>query len=211
MKKKSMLLMLLLFIINGCAPADQGNGQTADYEGTKKLVIDILKTDDGKKAIEDVLTDANSKSKLIMDDTVVKETVKGSLTSKEAEDFWRKQFEDPKFAETFAKSMQKEHEKLLKNLMKDPDYQAMMIEILKNPEMEKQITDALKTQKYRDQMKKVMLETFDSPLFKAKMQELLIKGAEDLQQQGQGNQGGGEGGDQGGGGGQGGDQGGGGQ
>lgn len=185
MKYKALLLIFLLFLVNGCAPADQGNGQNTDYEGTKKLVIDILKTDEGKKAIEDVLNDEKTKGKLVMNDTVVKDTIKGALTSQEAQDFWKKQFEDPKFAETFAKSMQKEHEKLLKDLMKDPDYQAAMIEILKNPEMEKQLTDALKTQKYRDQMKTVMIETVDSPLFKAKMQDLLIKGAEELQKQGQ--------------------------
>jgi len=185
MRYKAMLLILLLFLIYGCAPADQGNGQHADYEGTKKLVIDILKTDEGKKAIEDVLNDEKTKAKLIMDESVVKNTIKSALTSKEAEDFWKKQFEDPKFAETFAKSMQKEHEKLLKDLMKDPDYQAAMMDILKNPEMEKQLTDALKTQKYRDQMKTVMIETVSSPLFKAKMQDLIIKGAEELQKQDQ--------------------------
>ncbi len=189
-----LLVLLLLILVNGCAPADQGNGQSADYEGTKKLVVDILKTDEGKKAIEDVLNDEKTKAKLIMDEMVVKETIKGALTSKEAEDFWKKQFDDPKFVETFAKSMQKEHEKLLKGLMKDPDYQAAMIEILKNPEMEKQITDAMKTQKYREQMKTVMIETVDSPLFKAKMQDLLIKGAEELQKQGQGKEGGSSGG-----------------
>ncbi|KEF36519.1 hypothetical protein M670_04355 [Schinkia azotoformans MEV2011] len=186
MKRISLMLLVLLlfFLLNGCAPADQGNGQSADYEGTKKLVVDILKTDEGKKAIEDVLNDDKTKAKLIMDEMVVKETIKGALTSKEAEDFWKKQFDDPKFAESFAKSMQKEHEKLMKELMKDPDYQKAMIEILKNPEMEKQITDAMKTQKYRDQMKTVMIETMGSPLFKAKMQDLLIKGAEELQKQG---------------------------
>lgn len=197
MRKMTPLLLLLIFLINGCAPAEtQGNGQ-ADYEGTKKMVIDILKTDDGKKAIEEVLTDEKTKAKLVMDEAVVKETIKGSLTSKEAEEFWKKTFEDPKFAETFAKSMQKEHEKLIKSLMKDPDYQAMMIDILKNPELEKQLTDALKSQKSREQMKTVMIETIESPLFKAKMQELLIKGAEELQKQGgkEGEKKGGEGGD----------------
>ncbi len=34
-----------------------------------------------------------------------------------------KVFEDPKFAEGFAKTLQNEHEKVLKKLMKDPEYQ----------------------------------------------------------------------------------------
>ncbi|WP_374724269.1 spore germination lipoprotein GerD [Calidifontibacillus erzurumensis] len=184
MKNFAMLLVLLLLFINGCAPADQGNGQTGDYEGTKKLVIDILKTDEGKKAIEDVLTDEKTKAKLIMEESVVKETIKGVLTSKEAEQFWKKQFEDPKFAEAFAKSMQKEHEKLIKDLMKDPEYQSLMIDILKNPEMEQQLRDVLKSQQYREQMKSVIMETLESPLFKARMQDLLIKGAQEIQKGG---------------------------
>lgn len=184
MNKTYTLLLLLIILLTGCAPADtQGNGQ-ADYEGTKKMVIDILKTDEGKKAIEDIITDEKTKAKLVMDEAVVKETITKSLTSKEAEEFWKKSFEDPKFAETFAKSMQKEHEKLIKDLMKDPDYQALLIDIFKNPEMEKQLTDALKSQQIREQMKTVIIETIDSPLFKAKIQEILIKGAEELQKEG---------------------------
>ena len=37
-----------------------------DYEETKKMVVDILKTDDGKKAIQQVMSDEKMKSELIM-------------------------------------------------------------------------------------------------------------------------------------------------
>ena len=46
-------------------------------------------------------------------------------------EFWKKNFEDPKFAETMAQSMQKENEQLLKNLMNDPEYRAKLMEIIK--------------------------------------------------------------------------------
>lgn len=201
----ALLITFSLFFIYGCAPSEGQNGKL-DYEATKKMVVDILKTDEGKKAIEDVLSDSEVKESLVMEKSFVKETIEKSLTSEEAQKFWTKAFSDPKFGEAFAKSIKKEHEKLIKDLMKDPEYQKMMIEILKNPEMEKQILDVIKSQKYREQVQEVVKETFESPLFKAKMTELLIKGAEEIQK-GQGQQqsgqsqeggGGGEGGSQGG-------------
>ncbi|WP_102349712.1 spore germination lipoprotein GerD [Bacillus sp. Marseille-P3661] len=183
MKNILMLLLLLLFLISACAPAEiQGNNQP-DYDTTKKMVVDILKTDEGKKAIEEIVTNEDTKAQLVMDQPFVQQSIKTALTSEEALNFWKKQFEDPKFTEAFAKSMQAEHEKLIKGLMKDPDYQAMMIDILKDPEMEKQLLDAMKSQQYRDQLKTLISETIESPLFKAKMQDMLIKGAEELQKE----------------------------
>ena len=67
------------------------------------MVVDILKTDDGKKAIQDVLSDEKLKQKLIMDQAVVTETIQKTLTSEKGIEFWKKTFEDPKFAETIAK------------------------------------------------------------------------------------------------------------
>lgn len=44
---------------------------------------------------------------------------------------------DPEFSSKFAKSMGKEQTQLMKTLLKDPEYQAGVIEIMKNPEVEK--------------------------------------------------------------------------
>jgi spore germination protein D len=46
MKKKWLLLIFGLLLLAGCAPQDQGV-RDMDYEQTKKMVVDILKTDDG--------------------------------------------------------------------------------------------------------------------------------------------------------------------
>ena len=54
--KKMMRFILpasFLLLTAGCAPAESGGGEP-DYEETKKMVVDILKTDDGKKAIQEV-------------------------------------------------------------------------------------------------------------------------------------------------------------
>ena len=62
------------------------------------MVVDILKTDDGKKAIQEVMSDEKMKEKLVMDQKVVSDTIQQTLTSDKAIEFWKKTFSDPKFA-----------------------------------------------------------------------------------------------------------------
>lgn len=178
MRNKMVLLLigLLIFGVAGCAQTEAGSKEL-DYEETKKMVVDILKTDDGKKALQEVMDDDGMKERLVMDQAVVSSTIQQSLTSEKGAEFWKKQFEDPKFAEAFAKSMQQEHEKLIKNLMKDPEYQGMMIELMKDPELTKEVTELMKSKEYREHLQKVMTETFESPLYKAKIEDILLKAA----------------------------------
>lgn len=182
MKAKNILLLLLSIVfLSSCSSSQGGGGGQVDYEQTKKMVVDILKTDDGKKAIQDVMSDDKMKEKLVMDQKVVAETIQQTLTSEKGTEFWKKTFSDPKFAEGVAKNMKTENEKLLKDLMKDPEYRGMMIEVFKEPEIQKEVADSLKSKDYREHLQKVITETMESPLFKAKMQEMLIKGAEEMQ------------------------------
>ncbi|MCM3603362.1 spore germination lipoprotein GerD [Robertmurraya korlensis] len=183
MPKKSLVLPLLIsgLLLTGCAEADTASQM--DYEETKKMVVDILKTDDGKKAIKDVMNDETMKETLIMDQAVVSDTVEKALTSDQGTAFWKKSFEDPKFSESVAKSMRTENETLLKDLMKDPEYRTMMIDVLKDPELEKEVTAILKSTEYRKHVQAVMTETFESPLFKAKIQDLILKAVEDVAEQ----------------------------
>jgi len=190
MKKWLLLLLyasLSLLIFTSCAPAEQET-QRMDYDQTKKMVVDILKTDEGKKAIEQVMNEEEVKQQLIMDQAIVKDTIQNTLTSEKGSEFWKKIFEDPKFAESFAKSLQKEQEQIIKQLMKDPDFQKSLIELFQNPEMEKQMLTALKSQEYRSHVQKIMTETFESPLYKAKIQDLLLKAAEEVDQGNKGKQ-----------------------
>ncbi|XXM71671.1 spore germination lipoprotein GerD [Lysinibacillus sphaericus] len=210
MKRYSFLFLLPMLLLAACGGGGDTGSSKMDYEETKKMVVDILKTDDGKKAIQEVMSDEKMKSELIMDQKVVKDTITKTLTSEKGTEFWKKSFEDPKFAETMAKSMKDGNEKLLKDLMKDPEYQGMMLDLMKDPEFQKELTEALKSKEFREHLQKVILETFESPLFKAKMQDILLKAAEESgagkQEEGGGNtsQSGQTGGGQGGGGGSGG-------
>ncbi len=173
-----------------------------DYDQTKKMVVDILKTDDGKKAIQDVMSDDKVKEKLVMDQNVVSQTIQQTLTSDKAVDFWKKAFSDPKFAQGVAKNMKSENELLLKGLMNDPEYRSMMVEVFKEPEIQKVMVDSLKSKDYRNHLQSVISETMESPLFKAKMEQTLLKVANDMTKkssggsQGGGGQGGGQSGGQ---------------
>ncbi|MDQ0156956.1 spore germination lipoprotein GerD [Robertmurraya andreesenii] len=177
MKKKYLLLSVLIALfISGCAQTEAGSKQV-DYDETKKMVVDILKTDDGKKALQEVMSDDGMKEKLVMDQAMVTNTIEKTLTSDKGTEFWKKSFEDPKFAEAIAKSMKTQNEKLLKDLMKDPEYKGMMIEVLKDPELTKEVTTLLKSKEYREHLQKVVTETLESPLYKAKIEEMLLKAA----------------------------------
>ncbi|WP_108671981.1 spore germination lipoprotein GerD [Peribacillus acanthi] len=185
---KIMILSILVFLLTGCNQKETG-GEKMDYEETKKMVVDILKTDDGKKAIQEVMSDEKMKSQLIMDQAVVSDTIEKTVISDKGKEFWKKSFEDPKFASSYAKSMEEEHKKLLKELMKDPAYRATLNEILMDEEMQKEITGIIKSNKIREEMKKTMIETFSSPLLQAKIQGILLKAATE---QAEGKEGGGQ-------------------
>ena len=76
--------------------------------------------------------------------------------------------------------------------MNDPEYRGMMIQVFKEPEIQKEMADALKSKEYRAHLQSVISETIESPLFKAKMQELLLKAAEETQGKSSSKQGGGQ-------------------
>src|SRR3954463_4579321 len=106
MKVKSMVLLLpILVFLTSCSSSDTSGGGQIDYEETKKMVVDILKTDDGKKAIQDVMSSDSMKEKLVMDQKVVSDTIQQTLTSDKAKQYWKETFSDPKFAQSISKNL----------------------------------------------------------------------------------------------------------
>ena len=184
---KRILLISVSFIlfigIVACAQEKEAKSQL-DYDQTKKMIIDILKTDQGKKAIQDVLTDEKMKQALILDESVVKKTIEDTMISDKGQQFWEKAFKDPEFSTKFAKSIEKEQTNLMKTLLKDPDYQAGVIEIMKNPEVGKIMMQTMKSKEYRQYLQQVITETAESPLFQTKMIDIISKGVEKAQKSG---------------------------
>jgi spore germination protein D len=173
------LFCIILASLTGCAQNEAQGSSQMDYETTKKMFVDLLKTDEGKKAIKEVLSDKEIQQEILIDQEVVKQTIEQQLLSEKGQKFWQTLFKDPKFSVAFAKSMRKEHEKLMKDLIKDPQYQAEVMKIMQNPQMAQKLLGLVDTQPVRKEMKKVMLETFENPIVQAQIQEMLKKVAHD--------------------------------
>ncbi|SES20749.1 spore germination protein D [Gracilibacillus ureilyticus] len=189
--KLTIYFITILVLLTACGGSNNEGQEEGNYEGTKKMVADILKTDEGKKAITEVLASDDMQQTYVIDAKIVKDSVESALSSDKGKEYWTKMFQDPKFVESFALALQEQQEKVMKNLMSDPEYQSKLIEIFSNPDMEKQTLTVLTGQEFRSHLEKVMEETFSSPIFQAKIAELLMNAAKEMKPSGEG--GGGEG------------------
>jgi len=177
MKTKRTILVILSLLgifLTSCA-ANESKGNEVSYEETKKMIVDILKTDEGKKALQEVLSDEQFKQEIIMNQEETKKAIEETLVSEKGKKFWEQQLKDEKFAQAFAKSMEKPFEDLMKGLMNDPEYQKKMMELMQNPEMDKNYTKLIKSSEMRSHFQKLIQETFENPMFKAEIFDMLKK------------------------------------
>ncbi|MFD0681826.1 MULTISPECIES: spore germination lipoprotein GerD [unclassified Paenibacillus] len=202
-QKVPLILFVLVLTSCGSESKSSQSSQNGGYKDTKTMVLDILKTEDGQKAIIAAQTKAASSSegqiKLLStgDSQHIQLAVKDVLTDTSNNKFLQNVITDPKFAGQFAKAIQKDMKQLQKDLMKDPEYQTTMISTLKNPDFEKMLLDTMKSPQYRQQTKTVMQESMQSPLFRLELMNIMKKVLEEESQpkaQGQGGSGGGGGG-----------------
>ncbi|MYL51495.1 spore gernimation protein GerD [Halobacillus litoralis] len=184
-KLRFLCPVLLLVLLAACSGASGASEQT-DYDTTKKMIVDILKSDDGKKAMTEVLSDEKMQQQMALESEVVSQAVQQTLVSEEGKAFWSKLFSDPKFVQEFSKVLEDQQKKLMKGLMKDAEYQKLMIELYKNPEMMKEMVTVMEGQQFRSHLQKTIDETLNSPVFQAKMSETLLKAAEKMQSGGGG-------------------------
>lgn len=186
-----LVIGLGFVILTGCS-GQSSQGSTPDYQATKKMVIDMLKSDDGKKAIQDLFKEDDFKNQLVLNQDAVKKTITDTLTSKQGKAFWESMLKDPDFAKTLATTMQKNNEQILKQLMKDPEYQGMLMNVFKAPKMEQEYLELMQTKPFRAEIQKSILETVSSPLFSSKLTEALSKAVEEQMKKGGKSDGGGE-------------------
>lgn len=170
MMYRILFLMFSLLLLAGCTESNQKN---ANYDEVKKIMIDSIQTEDGKKALRQILEEPTFRELLVLNDEEVKKATEQTLLSKDAEEFWKKTFQDPKFKEAIAKSMKEQQEKILKDLMKDSSYQDDLVSFFGQSEMQKQLETILKSAPLRKQMEKVVMETIENPLLQTKWQELI--------------------------------------
>ncbi|PLT35296.1 spore germination lipoprotein GerD [Bacillus sp. V5-8f] len=185
MRSRSILFVfsILCLLITGCAQQGQAQ-ENADYNATKRMVVDILKTDDGKKAIQEVMSEDGIKKQFILDQQVVSDTIEETMTSEKGKQFWQDAFSDPKFAAAYAKSMRNEHEQLIKDLTKDPEYRGMIMEIMRDPAVQREFDAVFKSKEMRQLSKTTLIETMDSPAVKEKIADILLKAAAAMPEKG---------------------------
>ncbi|GGE54668.1 germination protein [Pullulanibacillus camelliae] len=171
--RRTCYLFLFIFLVTGCSSQPSTQGNEPDYQATKKMVIDMLKSDEGKKALQDILGSEQFQKQLVMNQDFVKKTITDSLTSDKSKALWTQMIADPEFSNKLAQTMQKNNEKILKQLMKDPSYQQSMMSILKAPELQDQYLDLLATEPFRKQIQKEIIETMESPLFRTQITQAL--------------------------------------
>src|SRR5699024_4452283 len=171
------LITILFFCITTVILISCGNPpqKEADYEQTKQMMVDILKTDEGKKALIDIISDDKLKQHLVIDAEIVQDTISETLVSNEGKEMWKQLFADPKFLSNFYESIAEEQEKMFKHLMTDAHFQKQMMELLQDPEMAKQPLALLKSQQFREHLEQLITETIDNPLYRAKLQKELDK------------------------------------
>lgn len=182
---KFVLPMMLVTALCTACGSDQSSSPS--YKEMKSMVVDILKTEEAQKAIEEAgkqNAESSDQSSMIRmlespQGEQMQMAVKQVLTDPSYSLVLKDMMIDPKFAGEFAKAVQKENEEIHKALMKDPEYQSLLLDAMKSPEFEKMFLDLMKSKPYRQQMMTVITETMDNPIFKLKYLELMEKALEE--------------------------------
>lgn len=178
------LALSFVMVLTACGSeqSSSSSGQ-GSYKEMKTMVIDILKSEDGKKAVEESLSSSSSegtsgmnmKMMSLQTSTDLKTAVKDTLTAPEYQKKIEKIMTDPKFAGDFAKAIQSQSKELHLQLIKDPTYQKSVEAIMKSPEMMTMFLNLTKTSDYRKQSMKTMQEAMQTPIFRMEVLNLLKK------------------------------------
>lgn len=188
MKTRLLRTGLLLFVFTtaaSCTAAGGGASQGAmGYKDAKSMVLDILKSEDGQKAILEATSkqaeqDPTLKLLSTGQGEQIRIAVKEILTGQDAEKLLHRTMTDPHFAGSFAKALQTDLKTMHKELMKDPEYQQAFADLLKTPELETHLLALMRTPTFRQQVSTVVQDSMRSPLFQAAMLELVKQAIEE--------------------------------
>ncbi|MFC7687739.1 spore germination lipoprotein GerD [Ureibacillus sp. GCM10028918] len=171
-------ILSLLFVVLVLASCSEPTNQALSYEEVKKIMMDSIQTEDGKKAIRQLLQDPSFRELIVFEHEEVQTAINTTLLSEESKDFWKKQFEDPSFQENIAKSMKEQQKEIMKELIKDPSYQEDLISFFGQAEMQKELETVLKSAPLRKQMEEVVTQTIENPLLQTKWQQLIKESGE---------------------------------
>ncbi|WP_255507999.1 spore germination lipoprotein GerD [Lysinibacillus sp. BW-2-10] len=171
-------ILSLLFVVLLLASCSENTNPTMSYEEVKKMVIDSVQTEDGKKAIRQLLEDPSFRELIVLEHDEIEASINDTLLSKDAEEFWKKTYADPKFKEAMAKSMKEQQTEIMKDLIKNSSYQEDLIKFFGQEEMQKEFATILKSKDMRKQMEEVVKETLQDPILQTQWVEIIKKSGE---------------------------------
>ncbi|WP_025690208.1 spore germination lipoprotein GerD [Paenibacillus zanthoxyli] len=184
--RNSGIVLGLILVLTACgSEQSSSSSQQFSYKEMKTMVVDILKSEEGKKAVEEAMSTPSggagggggsgtmSMKMLPQTNEQIRLAVKDTITAPEYQKEIEKIMKDPRFAGDFAKAINSQNKQLHLQLIKDPTYQKSVAQIMKSPEMMKMFLDLTKTPDYRKQTMTVMQETMQNPLFRMEVLSLL--------------------------------------
>jgi len=170
----------MTILLSSCGSEASSSSEPISYKDMKSMVIDILKTEDAQKALqESSMTTSGQSSGMgmgmlsVQDKEQVRLAVKEVLVSPDYDKVLKQLMVDPRFAGEFAKAVNAQNKEIHKELMKDPAYQEDLIKVMKNPEMDRMILDVLQSTQYRKHIATIMQESMQSPLAKLQLLDLM--------------------------------------
>lgn len=186
MKKTTIQFLFVLCLLVGCTAPQT----SPSFDEMKKTMTDALQTEDGKKALRQILAEEDFRELLVLEQAEVKKSIEETLLSEKGDDFWKKAFDDPKFTEKIAKSMKEQQEDVMAKLMDDASFQKQLESFFKQPDMQKQLEEIMHSSTMKEQYEKAIEETINSPLLQTKWEELIQKaGKEKEDKKGEDNKG----------------------
>lgn len=166
-----MVSFLFLASCNSSFGADQQGG--GDYTKVKEITLDVLHTEEGKKALMSLITDPEIQQKMITTKEDIAKILSNSISNQKTKKDWQKLLSEEPVANQILKAAENQQKELLKTLMKDPEYQKMMLNILKDPQFTQHLIGFMNSPTFRNEALKVIEETLKTPSFQQKIQQLL--------------------------------------
>lgn len=190
MKRQLLFLSMLaasVCLLTSCAMGGGGGGESSgmNYKDMKSMVIDILKTEDAQKALQESMSSqsgytAQSSTMLnTQDQEQIRLAVKDVLLSPEYDKVIRTLMTDPKFAGEFSKAVNEMNKDLHIELIKDPQYQEGLVEAFESENLQQVILKVVKGSDYRKELMSLMQESLNNPIFRMQLLDLMKKAVAD--------------------------------
>lgn len=167
--------VLGLSLLTGCGMDGQHASANVSYKETKTMLLDILKSEAGQKAITAAQVAKPSKLLQGSDGATIRMAIKDVMTDPKYPDALKSIMTDPKFAAAFAKAIEKQQRELYMDMLKDPAYQAQLLGVMKDKEYEQIVLEVLRGKTYRKEAMQIFQDALKVPAFQVELVKLFMK------------------------------------